>query len=299
MARHKSAAPENKETPVNLEVVDAERSAANELALIHTEQNERVVALAKKLDYKGSTDPAVLENSAQDAMRRLGATIFELGAYLLLMKEACPHGKFLPALERLDLGVDTAQRYMQVTRRFANTASGRYLETAGIKKMVELLPLDNEQLDALESLGQTGELALDDVARMSVKELRQAVRKVRQEKDRLKKVAEETHAEVIQLKLERKVVAHTDWPDALVPLTDQVAAAGRKIAQGVSELEACRLALFAAGVDLPEEDRVRFEAAIGHVADVYQEALARAERGIEKERLTFDQTLGGLAGGAA
>ena len=46
MARHKSAAPENKETPVNLEVVDAERSAANELALIHTEQNERVVALA-------------------------------------------------------------------------------------------------------------------------------------------------------------------------------------------------------------------------------------------------------------
>jgi hypothetical protein len=36
-----------------------------------------------------------------------------------------------------------------------------------------------------------------------------------------------------------------------------------------------------------------------HVADVYQEALARAERSVEKERQTFDQTLGALAGGAA
>jgi hypothetical protein len=95
------------------------------------------------------------------------------------------------------------------------------------------------------------------------------------------------------------VVAHTDWPDALVPLTDQVAVAGRKMAQGLSELETCRLALFAAGVDLAEDDRQRFEAAAMHVADVYQDALARAERMLEKERLTFDQTLGGLAGDQA
>ena len=49
-----------------------------------------------------STDPAVLENSAQDALRRIGMAVFELGGYLLLLKEACPHGQFLPALERLN-----------------------------------------------------------------------------------------------------------------------------------------------------------------------------------------------------
>ena len=52
-----------------------------------------------------------------------------------------------------------------------------------MSKLVELLPLDDEQLGELTELGQTGELSLDDVATMSVKQLRAAVRKLRQEKD--------------------------------------------------------------------------------------------------------------------
>ena len=91
---------------------------------------------------------------------------------------------------------------MAMSRRFANTATSRHLEKLGFSKMTELLPLDDGQVEELTELGQTGELALDDVARMSVKELRAAVRKERAEDakqknqvDRLTAVNTELHEE--------------------------------------------------------------------------------------------------------
>ena len=293
--RKPSPAAQIIDVPMNESLLAADFSAANQLALATDQQNERVHALALKIRYEGSTDPAVLENSARDAIHRIGMGIFELGGYLLLMKEACGHGHFLPALERLGLGADVAQRYMSVTKRFSNTASTRYLANVGIQKLVEMLPLDDEQLDELSGLGQTGELPLDDVATMSVKQLRAAVRKVRIEKDRLKTVAAELNTEAVQLKLKGKVVALTNWPAALEPVTDQVAAAGRKLATALSELETCRITIFEHAQTLGDDARPSFEAALLHVAEVFEEALARAERGIDRERNTFDKTLGCFA----
>ncbi len=295
MANKPTPAPISKEVPLNEDAVRSSIAAANQRAVAILEQNERVSALALQLNYQGSTDPAVLENSAHDAIRRIGMAIFELGGYLLMLKEACEHGKFLPALERLGMDVDAAQRYMAVSRRFANTASTRHLEGLGITKLVNLLPLDDEQLEDLTGIGQTGELALDDVARMSVKELRAAVRKERSVKARLEDVNKELSGEVLKLKLDKKVVAHTDWPDALTPVSDQVAAAGRKLATALSELETCRITIFSVAETLGDEDRASFEAALAHVAEVYEEALARGERAMERERLTFDKTLGAFA----
>ena len=295
MARKETPAPISKEVPLSEDAVRSSIAAANQHAVAILEQNERVSALALQLNYQGSTDPAVLENSAHDAIRRIGMAIFELGGYLLMLKEACEHGKFLPALERLGMDVDAAQRYMAVSRRFANTASTRHLEGLGITKLVNLLPLDDEQLEDLTGIGQTGELALDDVARMSVKELRAAVRKERSVKARLEDVNKELSGEVLKLKLDKKVVAHTDWPDALTPVSDQVAAAGRKLATALSELETCRITIFSVAETLGDDDRASFEAALAHVAAVYEEALARGERAMERERLTFDKTLGAFA----
>lgn len=197
--------------------IDQERFAADmqlmrqqqgALTVERKEQNERVVALALELNYQGSTDLAVLENSARDAIRRIGMGIFELGGYLLLLKEGCEHGAFTPMLERLGINPQAASRYMGVTKRFANLPTSANLEKLGFSKMAELLPLDDSQLDDLVDEGQTGELDLDDVSRMSVKELRAAVRKERAEAAKQKNRAErqeavnaEMHEEVRQIKL--------------------------------------------------------------------------------------------------
>jgi len=208
-------------------------AAQDARALAVIEQNQRVTALAQQLNYNGSTNPAVLENSARDAIRRIGMGIFELGAYLLLMKQSCEYGKFLPALERLNISADAAQRYMSVTLRFSNTATSRHLEAIGMSKLVELLPLDDGQLEDLTELGQTGELALDDVVGMSVKELRAAVRKERalsgKQKikiERLEAVGDELNEEINRFKLlkpdEARAKRHKDAADALSTTLGQV-----------------------------------------------------------------------------
>lgn len=207
MAKKPTPAPVSKEAPFNEEAARQDLDAVNTLALATLEQNERVTALAHKLNYQGSTAPAVLENSARDAIRRIGMGMFELGAYLLLLKEGSAHGEFIAALDRLEINRKSAHKYMVITDRFANVSTSRHLEKLGFSKMAELLPLDDGQVDDLVDQGQTGELALDDVARMSVKELRAAVRKERTETskqksqvERLTAVNTELHEEVRLIK---------------------------------------------------------------------------------------------------
>jgi hypothetical protein len=207
MARNTTPAPASKEAPFIEDAARSDIAAANQLAVATLEQNERVSALAVQLNYQGSTDPAVLENSARDALKRIGMAIFELGAYLLLLKERAGHGEFLAALDRLAIAPRSAQRYMAMCQRFSNATTSSHLEKLGFSKMAELLPLDDDQVDDLVDEGQTGELSLDDVARMSVKQLRAAVRKERAEAakqksqvERLTAVNSELHEEARMIK---------------------------------------------------------------------------------------------------
>ena len=220
MSRKPNKPSEPAPAPAILPAVVERIEAAQELIAA---RQKTVSALAVQLNYNGSTDPAVLENSAKDAIRRIGAGIFELGAYLLLLKEACEYGKFIPALERLGIEARAAQRYMAVTRRFAaNATSVSHLEGAGIRKLVELLPLDDEQLEDLTELGQTGELALDDVARMSVKELRAKVRELRKDKDADKKLLDTKNARIDKLEREKHRIQR-ESPDAALAATKKEA----------------------------------------------------------------------------
>ncbi|TXI17660.1 MAG: hypothetical protein E6Q67_12835 [Roseateles sp.] len=205
--------------------LEADTAAANQLALAQLEQNKRVTALAQQLNYQGSTDPAVLENSARDAIKRIGMGIFELGGYLLLLQAAAEHGTFLPTLERLSIAPRAAQRYMEIARRFsANASTSTHLEKAGISKLVELLPLSDEQLGELTELGQTGELALDDVATMSVKQLRAAVREAKAEKDADAALLEKKNAKIDKLERDLRRINKLPADEQLVLLKKEATA---------------------------------------------------------------------------
>ena len=141
--------------------------------------------------------------------------IFELGGYLLLLKEGCAHGEFLAALDRLGVTPRSAQRYMSMCQRFANTTTSSHLEKLGFSKMAELLPLDDDQVDDLVDEGQTGELSLDDVARMSVKQLRAAVRKERAEAAKQKNQVERLTTVNTELHEEARLVKRLPADKAL------------------------------------------------------------------------------------
>lgn len=223
MARNPTPAPASKEAPFIEEAARSEIAAANQLAVATLEQNERVSALAVQLNYQGSTDPFVLVNSAKDAIRRIGMAVFELGAYLLLLKEGCKHGEFVLTLEEVGINHHSAKKYMAMTRRFANGSTSTHLEKLGFSKMAELLPLDDDQVDDLVEEGQTGELSLDDVTRMSVKELRAAVRKERAEAAKQKNQVERLTAVNTELHEEARLVKRLPADAALAKLKKEAA----------------------------------------------------------------------------
>lgn len=193
-------------TPLNA-IVPAAPVDNPQYALAHAaaqdaevERQQRVQAMATTLGYTGNLSGEALMDGALVAKRRVGEAILEFGAYLILLKAGCAHGEFGPVLEKLELEPRAAQAYMAMARRLSNALKSAHLEKLGYSQAAELLGLDDEQIDELAEAGATGELALDDVARMSVKELRAAVRKERKEKERHQSVAQETATELAELK---------------------------------------------------------------------------------------------------
>ena len=93
-----------------------------------------------------------------------------------------------------------------------------HLEKLGFSKMTELLPLDDEQIADLTELGQTGELDLDDVSTMSVKQLRAAVRKERTEASKQKSQVERLTAVNTELHEEARLVKRLKPNEALAQI---------------------------------------------------------------------------------
>lgn len=296
MAR-KPAKTENESTAVaetEATGLTAAAAAATQLAIIDHERAEKVRALATTLHYTGPIHPDALEAVAIEAQRHIHAGLFALGTSLILLRESCEHGDFLDRLDRIGVEPRVAQKSMQLARKFSNAPMSAHLENLGKSKLLELIVLDDEQIEELTATGQTGELALDDLATMSVKDLRNTIRSLRGDVEAKDAVLAKTNEKLtkLQVQLKKKVVADTDWPDALEPITEQIAAAGRKVATGMSELETCRITLFETMQNIPDEERPKYEAALAHVGEFYVQALQQAEKLVSKERNIFDKSLG-------
>ncbi|MEO1819271.1 hypothetical protein [Pseudomonas sp.] len=168
-------------------------SAQNQMAVLNAEQESRVRAVAEQLGYAlpaDCTSPELIQRDIASNMRRSVEACLEIGRGLRVLKEACPHGEFINRLDSLSMDYSVAKRFMQAASKFAIGATSRQItEVIGSQsKLFEMLVLDDEQIEELELTGQTGELTLDDVATMSVKELRKALREARdnlQAKDRV------------------------------------------------------------------------------------------------------------------
>jgi hypothetical protein len=172
--------------PAALATVETAMHVASE----QTEINVR--AVAEHLGYQlpaDCTDPDMIMRDIAANMRRSVEACLEVGRGLRVLKEACQHGDFVQRLDALGIETRVAQKFMQSAGKFSKTPSTALLKAAGGQgKLFEMLVLDDEQIEELELTGQTGELTLDDVATMSVKELRAALREAKEEsraKDRL------------------------------------------------------------------------------------------------------------------
>lgn len=299
MTRKQTQMPQIIDVNVDEKAIARLSDSANALATLNQEQDALVRAAALAIGYQlpaDATDPDLIQRDIAVNMRRSVEACLEVGRGLTVLKAACPHGQFLARLEVLGIDPAVAAKFVRSANKFSNVSSTTHLTKAigNQTKLFEMLILDDGQIEELADTGQTGGLTIDDVERMSVKELRAAVRNLRGDMDAKDKVLGDVQGKLtkLQVQLKKKVAADTDWPDALVPITDQIAAAGRSIAKAISDLETCRITLMETGQALEADLQPKYEAALSHVVQVYETALAKAERDIQKERVTFDKSLG-------
>lgn len=229
MSRKTTPAPELKEAPVSHELVAQGYSAANELAVQRRESEAHTRAVAQQLGYQlpaDCADPDLIQRDIAANMRRSVEACLEVGRGLAVLKAACKHGEFLPRLDALNIDVNVAGKFMQTARRFTNSSTSMNLaKAAGTQsKLFELLVLDDEQIEELELFGQTGELALDDVARMGVRELRAALREAKAEKSANDELLTRKQARIDKLEREAARVKRLP-PDEQLLLLQQKATA--------------------------------------------------------------------------
>lgn len=200
----------------------AMREAANRLAVMHAEQETTVRAVAAQIGYQlpaDCTDPDLIQRDIAANMRRSVEACLEVGRGLRVLKEACEHGQFIARLETLGLDRKVAAKFMQSAAKFANVVTSRHLTNAigGQSKLFEMLVLDDEQIEELELTGQTGELKLDDIATMSVKELRATLRETRENAEAQSRLLADKNAKIDELAAKltaKKPRVKTPPPDA-------------------------------------------------------------------------------------
>ena len=168
-----------------------------------SQQESAVRAVAAQLGYQlpaDCTDPDLIMRDIAANMRRSVEACLEVGRGLAVLKAACEHGQFMERLDALGIEDRVARRFMQSATKFANRASTPVLKAIGSQtKLFEMLILDDEQIEELELTGQTGELKLDDIATMSVKELRAALRESRENAEAQGRLLADKNAKIDEL----------------------------------------------------------------------------------------------------
>ena len=133
--------------------------------------------LALSLGYEGALTVGALEDEIRFYQQRSVEAVLELGKRLLILKEIPQHGEFTKRIEMLGISKRTAQRFMSVVLKFSKTTSMSLLEKSGNgTKLLELMVLDDDDIDVIDQGGSIGDVSLDTIETMSVRELKKALR---------------------------------------------------------------------------------------------------------------------------
>ncbi|SUA58035.1 hypothetical protein [Oligella urethralis] len=130
-------------------------------------------------------------------IRRSAEELLEACKALLVTRTHLDDGRWGEFLRRVGLEMRLAQRMIQTARKFKNPDTRPLLQAASNKtKVFELLVLDDEDLIKIASGDPTAPVQLDDVDRMTVSELRKALREARADGDATKKVLEDKNSKL-------------------------------------------------------------------------------------------------------
>lgn len=216
-------------------------------------------------------------NEARFYLQQSGEAMLEAGKRLLLLKEHEPHGEFTEALEKIGLPPRAAQRMMQAAAKFSGSKASA-LTHLGKTKLLELITEDEDDLEALADGGTLAGHTLDEIERMTTRELQAALRKERelrakdQETSDRQIAAKNTKLDELDRRLHDLQNRAKPWPDIIASMNNEVAVHLATTMEALSRFDVMRNAIQTAETEL-DEGRVDVEAAIEAMAIPYWDAL--------------------------
>lgn len=285
MARQKTEHP-----PLNQDVptpgLPAMAEALHQLDT-QTHQHEVTVrAIAAQIGYQlpaDCIDADLIQRDIAANMRRSVEVCLEVGRGLIVLKAICEHGNFIARLDVMGVDRKVSAKFMQSARKFSNVSSTAHLTKAigNQTKLFEMLILDDEQIEELELTGQTGELKLDDIATMSVKELRSAVRAAKQgeskkvqdlnddlEASRRRVAEKDEELNALKTHIDKLTNRAGDWHPRVFEICMENTRSLGMAMNHLDQIDTLRDVIL--NEEFPDQDS---EAAIEHMAVVYYDAI--------------------------
>lgn len=183
--------------------IDTEQLSAELGAL--TALGKQTAMVAEQLGYALQYNRERVVQEARFFMAQSAEAMLEAGKRLIILKENEPHGAFIDIVEtQLGLAKRTAQLMMQASVRYlqnpALASKAQTLALLGKSKLFELMVLLDDDIEELAEGGTIAGLKLDDIERMTSRELKAALREERAEHKATNEVLGDTTQKYTRLK---------------------------------------------------------------------------------------------------
>ncbi len=130
----------------------------------------------------------VYTNHMKFLLKQTAESLLIVGKMLLVMKEKEPHGTFMQIVEdEVGLSHTSALRFMNAALKAEKYPTIEFAKFTKLANLYTLLEAPEEDLKELEEKGVLAGNSIDELQRMSVKEMRELIRKLRTEVDKVVK----------------------------------------------------------------------------------------------------------------
>ena len=192
-----------------MEVLEKEQTAVADTTANQNFQAAHSAMVMEQWGYGEIYNEATWVERGRHAVRQTMEGRFELGRVLIVLKEHTEYRRFSQIVkEQFGIGTSETARLMAATQRFATPQMQKAapkLMDLGKSKLLELLVEEDVTLVGLADGGEVNGMTLDDVDRMTVRELRVALRENREDAQAKDKVLADKNAKIDELaeKLEK------------------------------------------------------------------------------------------------
>ncbi|ELC8786599.1 DUF3102 domain-containing protein [Salmonella enterica] len=191
--------------PISTQTIDViDGAVPDNLSIELNEISQHRIAVMDQFGDGLPYERARIVHEAHFYMTQSAEAMLEAGKRLVILKENEPHGDFVDIVEnQLGLHVRAAQRMMKASLKYLSPAlesKTTTLSHLGKAKLFELVSEDDEELIELAEGGTVAGMTLDDIDRMSVRELRKALRESKEDLAASRKLNAEKSQEINELK---------------------------------------------------------------------------------------------------